>query len=102
MVVAAPSNMQSKKQPPTLRGRSPRSGGWGGCFGDAWLEFVDKQNNDRAGKFSVTAFSMTESQRQQFADDGFFIAERLFDAEEIDLLGKIARADHRHGQEAAS
>jgi ectoine hydroxylase len=50
----------------------------------------------------VTAFSMTENQRRQFADDGYFIAEGLFDAEEIDLLGKIARADHRHGQEAAS
>jgi ectoine hydroxylase len=50
----------------------------------------------------VNTFSMTEDQRQQFLDDGFFIAERLFDAEEIDLLGKIARADHRLDQEAVS
>jgi ectoine hydroxylase len=45
---------------------------------------------------------MTEDQRQRFHDNGYFIADRLFDAEEIDLLGKIARADHRHVQEAVS
>ncbi len=38
----------------------------------------------------------------RFHQDGFFIAERLFDAEEIDLLGKVARADHGLARDAAS
>jgi len=50
----------------------------------------------------VTTFSLTDSQRRQFSDDGFFIADQLFDPEEIDLLGKIARADHRLELEAVS
>jgi ectoine hydroxylase len=50
----------------------------------------------------VSTFSLTEDQRQRFLNDGYFIAERLFDPEEIDLLGKIARADHRLDQEAVS
>jgi ectoine hydroxylase-related dioxygenase (phytanoyl-CoA dioxygenase family) len=38
----------------------------------------------------------------RFQNDGFFVAERLFDGEEIDLLRKVARADHRLAEEAAS
>ena len=38
----------------------------------------------------------------RFREDGFFIAERLFDVEEIDLLRRIARADHGLEREAAS
>jgi ectoine hydroxylase-related dioxygenase (phytanoyl-CoA dioxygenase family) len=50
----------------------------------------------------VSVFCLSDEQRQQFLDDGFFIAERLFDAEEIELLGNIARADHRLDQDAVS
>jgi ectoine hydroxylase len=50
----------------------------------------------------VSVFSLTENQRRRFLDDGYFIADRMFDAEEIDLLGKIARADYRLEQAAVS
>jgi ectoine hydroxylase len=50
----------------------------------------------------VSQFPLTGDQLRRFREDGFFIAERLFDAEEIDLLGKIARADQRLSEQVAS
>lgn len=38
----------------------------------------------------------------RFHEDGFFVAENLFDREEIELLGSIARADHELERQAAS
>jgi ectoine hydroxylase-related dioxygenase (phytanoyl-CoA dioxygenase family) len=46
--------------------------------------------------------SMTPDSYQRFHEDGFFIAQSLFDGEEIDLLGRIARADHQLSLQAAS
>jgi ectoine hydroxylase len=54
------------------------------------------------GRIVVTSFSISDDHLYRFHEDGYFIAERLFDAEEIDLLGQIARADHRLSQQAAS
>lgn len=48
------------------------------------------------------AFQPTPEQLAQFEADGYFIADQLFDVEEIGLLHRIARADHRLAQEAAS
>jgi ectoine hydroxylase len=45
--------------------------------------------------------SVVEEQVARFHEDGYFIAEGLFDAEEVDLLSQIARADHRMTREAA-
>jgi ectoine hydroxylase len=39
---------------------------------------------------------------RRFHEDGYFLASELFDAEEMDLLRTIARAEHQHGQMAAS
>ncbi len=39
-------------------------------------------------------FELTESQIDQFHDDGYLVVKNLLDAEEVDLLGKIARIDH--------
>ena len=39
-------------------------------------------------------FELTDSQIDQFHDDGYLVVKNLLDAEEIDLLGKIARIDH--------
>lgn len=50
---------------------------------------------------TMTDFRLTDAQAAQFRDDGFLIVEGLFDAEEMDLLRKIARADHRLDREAA-
>jgi ectoine hydroxylase-related dioxygenase (phytanoyl-CoA dioxygenase family) len=50
----------------------------------------------------VGTAALSNDQLARFRDDGYFVVERLFDAEEIDLLGKIARADHRLTQLAAS
>jgi ectoine hydroxylase len=47
-------------------------------------------------------FAVTDDQLRRFWDDGYLIADRLFDSEEIDWLGKIARADHRLEQDAVS
>jgi ectoine hydroxylase-related dioxygenase (phytanoyl-CoA dioxygenase family) len=49
----------------------------------------------------VTAFVLSAAQEARFREEGYFIAERLFDAEEIGLLRAIARADHRLVQDAA-
>ena len=45
---------------------------------------------------------VNDQQLAQFLRDGYLIVDRLFDAEEIELLGKIARADHSLADEAAS
>jgi ectoine hydroxylase-related dioxygenase (phytanoyl-CoA dioxygenase family) len=50
----------------------------------------------------MSNFTITPEQLKQFEDDGYFIVERLFDEAEIDLLGKIARADHRLNQQASN
>jgi ectoine hydroxylase len=50
----------------------------------------------------VSSFAISNDQLCRFREDGYFIAQRLFDIEEIDLLGKIARADHELCRHAAS
>ena len=50
----------------------------------------------------MSPFQLADDQVRRFREDGFFVAERLFDAEETDLLGRIARADRRHDEQAAS
>jgi ectoine hydroxylase-related dioxygenase (phytanoyl-CoA dioxygenase family) len=50
----------------------------------------------------MTNFHITDVQLRQFQQDGFFIAANLFDAEEIDLLRTLARAEYERGREAAS
>jgi ectoine hydroxylase-related dioxygenase (phytanoyl-CoA dioxygenase family) len=50
----------------------------------------------------VSRFTVSDDQVRRFRDDGYFVADRLFDAEEIDLLGKIGRADHQLSRQAAS
>jgi ectoine hydroxylase len=47
-------------------------------------------------------FLLSSDQIRLFQRDGFFVVENLFDAEEIDLLGKIARFRHGHQDQAAS
>jgi hypothetical protein len=47
-------------------------------------------------------FVPTADQVARFHADGYFLVDRLFDAEEVDLLRTIARADHQMQQEAAS
>ena len=47
-------------------------------------------------------FALSETQLARYRRDGYLIVERLFDFEEIALLGRIARADHRLEQQAAS
>jgi ectoine hydroxylase-related dioxygenase (phytanoyl-CoA dioxygenase family) len=47
-------------------------------------------------------WSFDENHRDRFDSDGFLVAPGLFDAEEIDLLSRIARADQRLQQQAAS
>lgn len=41
----------------------------------------------------MSRFQVTEEQVRQFERDGYLIVPALFDAEEMDLLSKIARAD---------
>ncbi len=57
-------------------------------------------NQTRAS--TVTNFRLSEAKADQFNEDGFLIIEDLFDAEEMDLLRKVARADHRLDREATS
>jgi hypothetical protein len=49
----------------------------------------------------VTPFVLSAALESRFREDGFFIAEDLFDGEEIGLLRDIARADHQLAGEAA-
>jgi ectoine hydroxylase len=50
----------------------------------------------------MSAFAVTENQLCSFRGDGFFVVDHLFDTEEIDWLGKIARADHQLERDAIS
>jgi hypothetical protein len=50
----------------------------------------------------MTADGLNDDQISQFDHDGYLILRGLFDAEEMDLLLKIARADRRLSDEAAS
>src|SRR5262245_22268002 len=50
----------------------------------------------------MSRFTPTDAQLRQYQDDGYFLAHGLFDFEEMDLLGKIGRADHQLEQSAAS
>jgi ectoine hydroxylase len=47
-------------------------------------------------------FLVTPNQICLFERDGYFVVDNLFDAEEIDLLGKIARLRHSRENKAAS
>jgi ectoine hydroxylase len=47
-------------------------------------------------------FILTDAQREQFHHNGFLIVERLFEADEVQMLGRIARADHELAAQAAS
>lgn len=49
----------------------------------------------------MNRFALTQEQVAQFHQDGFVIVERLFDAEEVDLLRRIARADRGMANRAA-
>src|SRR5258708_39937917 len=50
----------------------------------------------------MPTFIPSTDQIEQYRANGFFFAERLLDAEEVDLLKSIARADHQMQSEAAS
>ena len=50
----------------------------------------------------MTHFRLSPEQASAFARDGFFIVERLLDAEEVSLLGQIARADKEMTENRAS
>jgi ectoine hydroxylase-related dioxygenase (phytanoyl-CoA dioxygenase family) len=50
----------------------------------------------------MALFTLTDERLSRFREDGYLIVEHLFDAEEMDLLRKIARADHRLTQAASS
>ncbi len=50
----------------------------------------------------MSSFIVSDAQNRQFHDDGFFLAPALFGADEIKLLGDIARARYRTEQAAAS
>src|SRR5262249_36377285 len=52
----------------------------------------------RSGTMSY--FTLTDEQAARFQEDGYLFVENLLDAEEVDLLLKIARADHRLAQES--
>jgi ectoine hydroxylase-related dioxygenase (phytanoyl-CoA dioxygenase family) len=49
----------------------------------------------------MTRLSLTVDQLDRFQSDGFFTVPELFDREEIDLLRRIARADHHLVEGAA-
>jgi ectoine hydroxylase len=50
----------------------------------------------------MNTFTLTPDQLHRFHEDGYFLVDRLFDHEEMDLLRHIARADHWLSQQAAS
>lgn len=50
----------------------------------------------------MPSFTPTADQLSRFSTDGFFVVDRLLDAEEVELLKSIARADHQMQNEAAS
>ncbi len=46
-------------------------------------------------------FPVQDEQIQRFRQDGYFIAQNLFDAEEVQLLGSLARLEYQQEQQAA-
>jgi ectoine hydroxylase-related dioxygenase (phytanoyl-CoA dioxygenase family) len=50
----------------------------------------------------MTFFTPTEANLAAFNNDGFFIVENFLDAEETELLAKIARADQQLAKQASS
>lgn len=50
----------------------------------------------------MNEFKITDAQVQRFKEDGFILAANLFDAEEMNFLRALARAEHQQGQQAAS
>jgi ectoine hydroxylase len=50
----------------------------------------------------MDSFVVSSDHLRQFQADGYFLVERLFDDEEMDLLRRIARADTQLVQQAAS
>src|SRR5258707_1977504 len=49
----------------------------------------------------MTTFQLSDELAARFQADGFFLVRELFDEEEMDLLRRIARADHQLTQQAA-
>jgi hypothetical protein len=47
-------------------------------------------------------FTISDAQLEQYRRDGYLIVEGLFDREEIELLSRIARADHQLEEQTAS
>jgi ectoine hydroxylase-related dioxygenase (phytanoyl-CoA dioxygenase family) len=50
----------------------------------------------------MSGFILSDSQVRQYQTDGFVIVRHLLDAEEVDLLGRVARADRERVDGAAS
>lgn len=50
----------------------------------------------------MSSFQLSIAQLEQFDDDGYVILDQLLDSEEVDLLHRIARADHQLKQDIAS
>jgi ectoine hydroxylase len=50
----------------------------------------------------MNRFTVSDAQLRQFHSDGFFLATKLFDEEEMELLRQIGRTDHQLAQTAAS
>ena len=50
----------------------------------------------------MSTFVVSDDQVRRFQEDGYFIVDRLFAAEEIELLRKIARLQHSDDRHAAS
>jgi ectoine hydroxylase-related dioxygenase (phytanoyl-CoA dioxygenase family) len=51
---------------------------------------------------AMNDLEFNNDQLRHFMEHGYIIAPNLFDAEEMNLLRAIARADHQQGQQAAS
>lgn len=50
----------------------------------------------------MSGFRLTDADVRQFNDDGYVIVDQLLDAEEVELLRKIARGDHQLAADRAS
>ena len=50
---------------------------------------------------TMSSFALSDDHGSRFHEDGFVLVERLFTEEEIGLLDRIARADHRMARDAA-
>src|SRR4051812_48786275 len=50
----------------------------------------------------MSAFQLSEALIDQFHDEGYLVVNGLLDADEIDLLRKISKADHSLNADAAS